>query len=49
MYLLFNIIFTMLVISLFIGVVSIIISAQKEKPVDLPKITFKRKKKKDKK
>lgn len=49
MYLLFNIVFTILVISIFVEVVSIIISAQKEKPVDLPKITFKRKKKKDKK
>lgn len=49
MYLLFNIIFTVLVISLLIGVISVIILAQKEKPVDLPKITFKKKKKKDKK
>lgn len=49
MYLLFNIVFTVLVIFLLMGIISIIISAQKEKSVDLPKITFKRKKKKDKK
>lgn len=49
MYLLFNILFSILVIFLLIGVITIIILAQKEKPVELPKMTFKRKKKKDKK
>lgn len=49
MYLLFNIIYTILVIFLLISVIRIIILAQKEKPVELPKMTFKRKKKKDKK
>lgn len=47
MHLLFNTLFTSLVIFLLIGVITVIVFAQKEKSIKLPKI--KRNKKKDKK
>ena len=47
MYLLFNTLFIALVIFLLIGIITVIIFAQKEKPIKLPKI--KMNKKKDKK
>lgn len=49
MHLLFNILHIVLVVFLLISVITIIISAQKENPVELPKIKFKIKKKKNKK
>lgn len=47
MYLLFNTLFTSLVIFLVIGVITVIVFAKKEKPIKLPKIKIN--KKKDKK
>ena len=47
MYLLFNTLFIALVIFLLIGIITAIIFAQKEKPIELPKIKIN--KKKDKK
>ena len=46
MYLLFSILFPILVIFLLIAVITIIVLAQKEKSVKLPRMTFKRRKKK---
>ncbi|AIX12516.1 hypothetical protein WRP3_013 [Lactococcus phage WRP3] len=46
MYLLFSILFPVLVIFLLIAVITIIVFAQKEKSSELPKMTFKRRKKK---
>lgn len=47
MHLLFNTLFIALVIFLLIGVITVVIFAQKEKPIKLPKIKIN--KKKDKK
>ena len=47
MHLFFNTLFVALVIFLLIGVITVIIFAQKEKPIKLPKIKIN--KKKDKK